>query len=1534
MGRMGKGVFKHFAEAECPRQIFLDVAQGDARWIAPLRDLREDEQRRVAGKSLADLGHDYEQRVYAQLRLNPRSRAATSSPTGPVVETVFDAAALAAFRKSLRGPATSTLMLLEHAWETPAAFVRYLFDVPAGAPLPVSDAPGRLRPDIIVLRRGDPSAAADEVLPDGSLRALPPAERAERTAITFVDIKHTREQAVGKSHLVELLYYGVAMSVTLREAGLADRFYVAAEGHGILPKRPEKELPALQSGGPEPLAVKLKWRDTVHLFHGTRRALIELHRASPTPIEQVPAHIQPACGRCPYVVDCVATLKCGSDDPAKWDVALLPFLRQGTAEQLRGLGLKTVGDVARRARELPRRGDALPLYAEVPALELKARALIAQKHLPAKPENTAGEQLLSLALPRYSDVELVFDFESDPTNDIVFAFGLLFTVIPSARSAYAAASDRWWSFWKSALAAGGKPDYAALDALLDATVRAAGATNAQGVEDTAARHALFAEFRRALETLREAPGAVFELGPKPPRESEEEAPAAPGPLRLNYRYTYVNAGPPKGGDFHEGELTLAERCVELLHAVFVVSLVYETFVAHPNHTTDAKGNPRVWFQRPSFAAYYWSREQLESVQDLLERHVGVLATGRLRPRFLALTAMLSPSGSGVTSALQHRKVFDLREFVETSVGHPEIINVTWHGVDLALRGDTEFRYARRYWAPNFNYMDFAVWHECLGARDANKQRELFDQLGVQVTRKLWALQRILRSTRSMVPEGISRTRQSPVSSLHLPAAAARPSEQTASDVHGLATNWLLYNQINGAMQELDAEYTRTTWPLQSIAKLAAAEVSDLAVRSDGKTIAFSVAGLSVNVKVAEGDQVLLLPASLRDGGDGAVEGCIIEVTRLEWNPATRRYDLEAGTTWKSLNHPVFSADLSAERWFLFPHANDPWQRPLATVLGRRGIATSWLGHRLAHLWGIGFDGKLPAPPTGSFNATEVYLFAPGQLPAGALPAGEALRTTAHHPPDASQAEAIRVALGSTVTCIQGPPGTGKSQTIVALIDEFLHRRKGRPARVLVTAFSYSALRVVLDKVRESRDVDKQPTLVARSTIVWNRSQGRDPIPHEDGKPDVVDLVITSPKSAEVNGVRFKRSGKQPRLDAVFGDRFVMFANAFSLVKMATESAAPKFQYELLPNGFAFDLIVIDEASQVPTSQLLASLALVRQSTFTLKRGPTPQACAAGDTKAVEAITLTSDDPADELTKVVIVGDDNQLPPVQAIEPPEKLRRALDSAFGYFVGDEAHAVGRRQLRTNYRSRQTIVDFTARLGIYRDGLEAFHAKHPYPALPKVSAKAPPWVRAVLDDAVDVSTVIHETRHETATSPLEALLAAELCLAFIDQMGVRDAEGERRFWAEDVGIVAPHNAQGRLVTRAIYDRLTAATARRTALADDELMKALRATIYSVEKFQGSDRTLIIGTVAISSRDQLAAEEAFIYDRNRFNVLTSRAKQKMVLICSRAFLDYVPGDREVFAHAARVRDFAYGFCDREEAMEVTGPDGKSHPVTWRSRR
>ena len=86
---------------------------------------------------------------------------------------------------------------------------------------------------------------------------------------------------------------------------------------------------------------------------------------------------------------------------------------------------------------------------------------------------------------------------------------------------------------------------------------------------------------------------------------------------------------------------------------------------------------------------------------------------------------------------------------------------------------------------------------------------------------------------------------------------------------------------------------------------------------------------------------------------------------------------------------------------------------------------------------------------------------------------------------------------------------------------------------------------------------------------------------------------------------------------------------------------------------------------------------------------------------------------------------------------------------------------------------------------------------------------------------------------------------------------------------------DGQPRVVTRFLAEE--------TDSGPGELKKA----IVSVEKFQGSDRSLIIATMGISDNDQLAAEEEFIYDLNRFNVLTSRAKSKVILLCSRNFLD-----------------------------------------------
>ena len=70
---------------------------------------------------------------------------------------------------------------------------------------------------------------------------------------------------------------------------------------------------------------------------------------------------------------------------------------------------------------------------------------------------------------------------------------------------------------------------------------------------------------------------------------------------------------------------------------------------------------------------------------------------------------------------------------------------------------------------------------------------------------------------------------------------------------------------------------------------------------------------------------------------------------------------------------------------------------------------------------------------------------------------------------------------------------------------------------------------------------------------------------------------------------------------------------------------------------------------------------------------------------------------DELTKVIIVGDQNQLPPIQSVKPPKILIPILDNLFGYYF--TYHGLNCTQLKFNYRSHQHIVDYTNELNIYK-------------------------------------------------------------------------------------------------------------------------------------------------------------------------------------------------------------------------------------------
>jgi len=153
--------------------------------------------------------------------------------------------------------------------------------------------------------------------------------------------------------------------------------------------------------------------------------------------------------------------------------------------------------------------------------------------------------------------------------------------------------------------------------------------------------------------------------------------------------------------------------------------------------------------------------------------------------------------------------------------------------------------------------------------------------------------------------------------------------------------------------------------------------------------------------------------------------------------------------------------------------------------------------------------------------------------------------------------------------------------------------------------------------------------------------------------------------------------------------------------------------------------------------------------------------------------------------------------------------------------------------------------------------------------------------------------------------------------------------KFWKDQIGIVAPHNAQSRLIIRQIYQKLVESDL--NILTEGKLMQLLRETIFSVEKFQGSARDFIIASIGISAIDQLIGEEDFIYNLNRFNVLSSRARAKFILISSQNYLTYIPNDQEAMQSASKIRRFALNYCSSEESFKVI--DDKSDEQIIRLR-
>jgi superfamily I DNA and/or RNA helicase len=320
----------------------------------------------------------------------------------------------------------------------------------------------------------------------------------------------------------------------------------------------------------------------------------------------------------------------------------------------------------------------------------------------------------------------------------------------------------------------------------------------------------------------------------------------------------------------------------------------------------------------------------------------------------------------------------------------------------------------------------------------------------------------------------------------------------------------------------------------------------------------------------------------------------------------------------------------------------------------------------------------------------------------------------------------------------------------------------------------------------------------------------------------------------------------------------------------------------IPIRSLFDVIVIDEASQMKVPDALIALSSIRRG-----------------------------------GRVVLCGDDRQLAPILHGSYPRE-ETLFGSAFTHFAGH----FGRMALRESRRMNRALVRWPRRL--FYPGFVSMDPERRL-SLSSDAAPADPLDALLWDvflrpeDAVVFCT--YEGFRATVRNPFEAGLVARiarLARAGMTDAATGDAYTAERFRSHALAVIAPHRAQN----SAILGELIAG-----GWARDEL-----PVVDTVEQMQGNERELIIVSYAVADREYVEREAEFLLNPNRFNVSITRPRSKLIVFMSDEILRTVPGDEQVMTDSMAIKGYPAHFRTVRR-LEMPAPDGTPVRMTVRTR-
>lgn len=488
-----------------------------------------------------------------------------------------------------------------------------------------------------------------------------------------------------------------------------------------------------------------------------------------------------------------------------------------------------------------------------------------------------------------------------------------------------------------------------------------------------------------------------------------------------------------------------------------------------------------------------------------------------------------------------------------------------------------------------------------------------------------------------------------------------------------------------------------------------------------------------------------------------------------------------------------------------------------------------------------------------------------------------------HDLNPSQQLAVTHAAEKGLTIIWGPPGTGKTQTLAGCIHGLVYNaaQLQQPLKILVSGPTYKAVEELIGRVIHSLEQDSACS--SEIFVAYSSSKLPTSFPSTGKHLQVTSFQLDHNKNNNLD------YANQETIDCLAS---LKSTNKITLVATSTMQAY-KFSDWLKgsPVGEVFDVVIIDESSQVQVTTAISPIA-----------------------------TLKKD------SRLIIAGDHLQMPPIMALEPPVGAEYLVGSIQNYLLKRSFKTpITLCPLEENYRSAEDIVAYAKTIG-YRDTLTSSNPNttlHLVQSLPSTQTGLPnglPWSdlwRTALDPLNKVLALLHDDDLSSQSNEFEAKIVAALTWQLrysvsseLDGRGTvtHASPKEETFWNNCVGIVTPHRAQRALVVRELKN-----------IFPNDAQELIEGAVDTVEKFQGGQRHTIVVTFGIGDADVIMGEEAFLMQLERTNVAVSRAMAKCIVIMPMTLAGHVPQDKKALETAHAIKGYVEEFCNIETSGNIT---------------